>query len=189
MLECMNERQHKLLKPVCWIVVFVGLFLFSGMFWEKSLDPLIFDSSGEYRTDEVFKTISPLLCRVAMQLTFGWFYGLPCLFLGAVGLIFVYRSSERFPGFGPVAVSLALLSHLVILLFSVQFFFVPAGSSIRPMAWALLVFMISAGTFLVVEPISLIAIAREEPASVGIWGFILGITPWPFSSNAFAFIC
>lgn len=81
-----------------------------------------------------------------------------------------------------MALALAIAAHLLICLFSVQFFFVPAGSHIRPMGWAMFVGLVSVGAFIVVEPVSIISLFREKPRFLGVLGLVLGITPFPFSS-------
>jgi hypothetical protein len=184
----MGDRRYNVLKPIAWTATLTGLVLFSGMFWADVLNPLVFNSAGAYRTDGMFPLLSPILLRVNMALHLGWFYGLPFLFLGTGGLVFIYaRTNPRFPalqsrGFGTVALVLAIAAHLLIFLFSVQFFFVPAGSQIRPMGWALFVGLVSAGVFIVVEPVSIISLFREKPRFLGVLGMVLGITPFPFSS-------
>ena len=85
-------------------------------------------------------------------------------------------------GLGTQALSLAIAAHLMIFLFSVQFFFVPAGSHIRPMGWAMFVGMVSIGAFFIVECLSIISLVREKSRLIGVLGLILGITPFLFGS-------
>ena len=94
--------------------------------------------------------------------------------------------AERFPtlqsrGFGTAALAMAIAAHLLILLFSIQLFFVAAGSHIRPMGWAMFVGLVSVGAFILVEPISIISLFREKPRFLGLLGLVLGATQFPIS--------
>ena len=184
----MSERTQKIGKILAWSATILGCILISGMFWADILDPWIFNAKGDYRTDGIFRVLSPLLLRLNMTLALGWFKGLPLLFIGVAGLVFLYgRTSTRFSvmrsrPFTSVALSVVVLAHVVVFAISVQFFFVPAGSAIRPMAWAMFVGIVSFLSFLVAEPASIVATIREKPRFLGVAGMIGGISPFFFSS-------
>jgi hypothetical protein len=182
-----NSRQQ-FAKIVAWSAAIFGCILVTGTFWADVLDPLIFDAKGEYRTGGIFPILSPLLEQFNMALSFGWFKGLPFLFIGVAGLVFLYgRESVRFTvvrsrPFTSVALTVVLLAHAIIFAISAQFFFVPAGSAIRPMGWAMFVGIVSLVAFLLAEPISVVATIKERPRFLGIIGMVGGITPFFFSS-------
>ncbi len=71
---------------------------------------------------------------------------------------------------------------MLVFAFSVQFFFVPEGSQIRPIGWAFTMFVIAAGTAVVVVPTASFAMKKERPRLLGVIGLILGFTPIWFSS-------
>ena len=68
-----------------------------------------------------------------------------------------------------------------IVFISYPFFFVPRGRGIRPMAWAMALFVTAAGTFLVGLPCSFIGTTSNKRL-IGWLGVILGIAPWPLGS-------
>ena len=80
--------------------------------------------------------------------------------------------------FGFTACGVATLAHILVLVFSMPFFFVPEGSYIRPMGWTAMVFMIAVGTFVIAVPAGVIAIKKERPCFIGILGVVLGLTPF-----------
>jgi|SRR5579859_2406091 len=184
----MSERAQKICRILAWGAAILGCILVTGMFWAGVLDPLIFDPKGEYRTDGIFPILSPLLLQLSMTLQLGWFIGLPLLFTGVAGLVFLYgRKSSRFSAvrarpFTAVALVVVFLAHTIIFLISAQFFFVPAGSHIRPMGWAMFVAVVSFVSLLLVEPISIVATIKEKPRFLGIVGLVCGLTPFFFGS-------
>jgi hypothetical protein len=174
-----NEPRYRVLKRSSWGALLLGLLLCGMGFFRGVLDPFIFDSSGNFRRDGIFRDVSPVLLEAKGMLSYSVLWALPCLLLGIWGLIFYYaHTSERFPGLGRVAVALGVLVHLLVLVVSLPFFFVPAGDHIRPMAWAALLGLVSVGSFVLIEPISIIAVVKEEPPSPGVFGLILGVTPF-----------
>jgi hypothetical protein len=121
-------------------------------------------------------------------LNFGWFEGIPLFLLGLAGFVFLYsRDSVKFTfasvrPFTVVAFVLILTALIMILASSIQFFFVPKGSSIRPMGWTLFVGVIDIFTFLIVESFSIIAIIKEKPRFLSVVSAICGILPFLFTS-------
>jgi len=184
----MSERAQKVCKILAWGATILGCVLVTGAFWADIFDPLICDAKGEYRSDGIFPILSPLILRLSMMLHFGWCKGLPLLFVGVAGLVFLYgRKSVRFTAvrsrpFTSVALAIVVLAHAIVFAISAQFFFVPAGSHIRPMGWAMFVGIVSFVSLLLVEPVSIVATIRERPRFLGILGLIGGITPFFFSS-------
>jgi hypothetical protein len=181
-------KKRKPIRVLSIVATLIGIFLISGMFWAGVLDPLIFNSAGEYRTDGAFRTLSPVLLQARMRLSFGWFYGIPLFLLGLIGTIALQPQSDSKDSIfqrhrlGFAALGVAAIAHILVLASSIQFFFVPAGSHIRPMGWALMMFIIGAGTFVVAVPIGAIAIRKERPRYLGAIGLVLGLTPFWFSS-------
>lgn len=184
----MNARTEKAGKILAWSATIFGCMLITGIFWADILDPLIFNAQGENRTDGVFAILSPVLLQLSMALHFGWFKGLPLLFIGVTALVILYgRTSTRLSmvrsrPFTSVALVAIVLAHAIAFAVSAQFFFVPAGSEIRPMGWAMFVGIVSFLSFLVAEPASIVATIKEKPRFLGIIGMIGGITPFFLSS-------
>ncbi|MBI5724967.1 MAG: hypothetical protein HZA50_13485 [Planctomycetes bacterium] len=81
---------------------------------------------------------------------------------------------------GIVAITLGIAAHILIILFSLDLFAIPAGTHVRAMHWAYAVFMISTGAFFAVEPISIIAVIWGKPRTLGIIGMALGFTTFLF---------
>lgn len=183
----MSERAQKVWRILAWGATVIGCILATGTFWAGVFDPLIFDSTGDYRTDGIFPTLSPRLLRLSMALHSGWDKGLPLLFVGVAALVFLYgRKSVRFAAvrsrpFTAVALAIVVLAHAIILAISAQFFFVPAGSHIRPMGWTMFVYIVSFVSLLLVVPLSIVATIRERPRFMGIVGLVGAITPFFFS--------
>lgn len=183
-----SDSPSQLAKIVAWSVTILGCILITGTYWADVLDPLIFNAKGEYRTDGIFRVISPLLDQISMELYFGLFKGLPFLFIGVAGLVFLYgRTSARLSvmrsrPFASIALAVVVLTHVIVFGMSVQFFLVPAGSAIRPMGWAMFVGIVSFWSLLLAEPASIVAIIKEKPRFLGIIGMIGGIMPFFFSS-------
>ncbi len=165
-----------------------GIFLISGMFWADILDPLIYDNAGAYRTDGVFRALSPIVLQLKRFLDFGWLYGIPLLLAGLMGTILTLPIQDWKGGMlqrhrlAFCAIGVGVAAHVLALAFSVQFFFVPAGSHIRPMAWAVMGFIITLCTFVVCVPVGIASILKEKPRFLGVIGMILGFTPFWFSS-------
>jgi len=184
----MSEHAERVWKNLAWGATVLGGILVSGTFWAGVFDPLIFDSTGESRTDGIFPILSPLLFRLSMTLHFGWIKGLPLFFVGVGALVFLHGRKSvglavvRSRPFTAVALSIVVLSHAVIFAISAQFFFVPEGSHIRPMGWAMFVAIVSLMTFVLVAPVSIVATIREKPRFLGIVGLVGGFTPFFFSS-------
>lgn len=184
----MTDRAQKTFRLLAWIATILGCFLVTGTFWADILNPLIFDATGERRMDGIFPILSPLLLQINVALHFGWSKGLPLLFVGAAGLAFSYaRKSARFDAvrsrpFTSAALAVSLLAHVIVFAVSAQFFFVPAGSHIRPMGWAMFIAIVSFMCFVVVEPVSIIAIVKERPRALGIVGLVGGLTAFFFGS-------
>ncbi|MGB3086400.1 MAG: hypothetical protein WBC53_01505 [Phycisphaerae bacterium] len=165
----------------------LGVMLVSGDFWSDVLDPLIFDSSGHYRTGIVLGTLSRVLLQISRVLNFGWFYGTPLLLLGLTGLCHILTRSRLLPGWVRTrpkcgaALGVVASANALVLLFSVQFFFVPEGAYIRPMGWACFMFVVSICTLGVAGTLGIIAIVRERPRIAGAVCLVLALTPLFFS--------
>jgi hypothetical protein len=175
-------ERHKILRNLSITAFLVGISLFSGMYWANKLDFLIFDATGELRTDGIFGILSPIMFQAKTTLIFGWYYGIPLALLGILGIIATHAKwnveilEQHRMGFA--AIGVALVSHILVLVQSAQFFFIPAGTDVRPMGWALMMAVIAIGTFLVVVPTAVVAIVKESPRLVGIVALILGLTPF-----------
>jgi hypothetical protein len=152
--------------------------------WPSILYPLRFDAKGEFRTGGFSVILSPLLTLMDL----GWFTGLPFLFVGVAGLVFLYgKRSTRFAvvrsrPLTSAALAVVVFAHAIVFAISAQFFFVPAGAHIRPMGWAMFVAAVSFVSLLLVVPVSIVATIRERPRSLGFVGLLGGITPFFFSS-------
>jgi hypothetical protein len=89
--------------------------------------------------------------------------------------------SSRFRRVGFFSLRAALLAHLIILVFSVHLFFVPAGAEIRPMGWGAVMLGTCVLALLIVVPTAVIAIIKESPRLPGSIALILGFTPFWFA--------
>jgi hypothetical protein len=76
---------------------------------------------------------------------------------------------------------LAVGANAANFLLSIQFYFVPSGSNIRPMAWASLVGCIAVGGF-VALPFVLPAIRQRHRRFRAWLTVVLAITPFPLAS-------
>jgi hypothetical protein len=177
----------KFVKLIAWSATAIGLVLVSGMFWSDLLNPFIFNAKGDYRTDGIFSTLSPILLSVSMSLHLGWLRGLPILFVCLAGLVFIYsRTSVKLTAFRSrpftaTALVLVVMAHAIVVAVSVPLFFVPAGERIRPMGLAAFVCLVSFTTFLLVVPVSIVACIKEKPRWLGIIGLIGACTTLPVS--------
>jgi hypothetical protein len=158
--------------------------LLSGMFWAHALNPLIFDASGEFRTDGLFGVLSPVILQVSILLNLGWLLGLPPLLAGLAGLALFAPASTSSTSrpFARAALTVDAVTHLLIIAFSVQFLFVPAGASIRPMGWAMLMGLLDLVTLVIALPLSIVSVARERPPTIGAVAAFFSLTPFFFSS-------
>jgi len=82
---------------------------------------------------------------------------------------------------GIAALATGIGANLLVLIFSSGLFWVAPGESIRPMGWAAFMFMLGGATFVVVLPLSVIALVREKQSLLGVFGLILSLAPIPFS--------
>lgn len=160
-----------------------GLLLVIAPFCGDILNPLIFDAQGSYRNNGIFRT---LLLQADDVLHSGYVAGLLLLLIGVAGLVVLYgRKSIRFPAvrsrpFTFAALAAVALVHLFVLAFLAPFFFLPAGSHIRPMQLPVTLGLVALVSFLVIEPISLVATLKEKPRFLGIAGLLGGMTPSVF---------
>jgi hypothetical protein len=187
MFAQMNRRSKW--RRIFFAVTILGVVLVTGDLWsQKVFFPMIFDSSGNYRSGGIFFVVTPVLNFFDDLFGFGWFYGLPVLFGGLVGLAFTFPiDSARWQFFNSRPFSTASLvvtvsAHVLVFLFSIQFFFIPAGSEIRPMGWAGFMFLIAAFAFVIGLPLGIIAATREKPKFLGIIGIVMSFTASFFST-------
>ena len=176
----MSERSQKLCRVLAWCAAIPGLILVIAPFCGDILNPLIFDAHGEYRNEGTLRTV---LLEADDLLHFGYAAGLPLLLMGVAGLVLLYgRKSIRFPivrsrPFTFAALAAVGLVHLFVFASSAQFFLLPPGSHIRPMQWPVFLGLVALVSFLVIEPISLVATIKEKPRLLGMAGLLGGITP------------
>ena len=176
----MSERSQKVCRMIAWCVAIPGLFLVIAPFCGDILSPLIFDAHGSYRNKGIVRT---LLLQADEVLRFGYVAGLPLLLIGVAGLVLLYgRKSIRFPiirsrPFTFAALAAVALVHLFVLAFSAPFFFLPPGSPIRPMQLPAFLGLVALVSFLVIEPISIVATIKEKPRLLGMAALLGGITP------------
>jgi len=169
-------------------VVLLGIALTTGSMWAGILDPLIFDASGNERSNGLFPILSPLLLSLSMRLHFGWYHGSWLLLAGLGGMVFTIPENRKMLGhfrerrFSAAALAVTLGAHLMIVAFSIQFFFVPAGESIRPMGWAMFMFRIAAPAFVLGLPLAVVSLVKEKPKIFGALAGVLSCTPFFFSS-------
>ena len=173
--------KNRISRIIAFLAVVIGTILFSQLFWPDILGPLIYDQSGEYR-----KYHNLFLLLRELQ-NWSCLCSIPILMGGIAGLILTLppsQSGSRFASthrLGLAALTVAALAHLFIFVSSLDFFFVPAGSSIRPMMWAVVMSAIAAGTFLIAFPLSIFAMFRERPRILGAVTLILSLTPFFFA--------
>ena len=163
-------------------LVIVGI---ASGFWPCALHPLIFDETGDFRTDGIFRTLSPLLLRLDSFLSSeGPLLSVLLLTAGLAGLVFTTPVSEV-PGarrprrFVRAALAVVLSSHALVLLVSLPLFLVPAGQPVRAMGWALLVSFIAGVNFVLAVPLGALAIWKDKAVFLGGIALILGLTMTP----------
>jgi len=181
-------RRDPVIRILSVAATLLGVILVSGIFWDDVvLDPLIFDSSGQYRTGIVLGPLSRVLLQISWVLDDGFIYGTPLLLLGLAGLCHTLTRSRRLPEWvrtRPMcgaALGVVASANALVLLFSVEIFFVPEGASIRPMLLAVVVFVVSICTLVLAGTLGIIAIVRERPRIAGVVCFVLALTPFFFS--------
>jgi len=176
----MSDRSQKICRVIAWCAAISGLLLVIAPFCGDILNPIIFDAHGEYRSDGIVRA---LLLQADEVLHFGYVAGLPLLLIGIAGGIVLYGTrSTRFSllrshRFTFAALADVVLVHLFVLAFSAPFFLLPAGSHIRPMQWPVFLGLVALSSFVVVEPLSVVAAIREKPRFLGMVGVLGGVTP------------
>jgi hypothetical protein len=75
---------------------------------------------------------------------------------------------------------MAIIANSLSLVLSVQFFWVPPGAWIRPMGWALWIFIIGAGALLVL-PLVLFNLKRLRGRTWPKYAVVLALTPVPLA--------
>jgi hypothetical protein len=165
----------------------IGIFLCSGELWSDALTPLIYDSSGNYKPDKYFIGLSRELSGVQSFLGGGAIlgarlYGTLFVIVGVGGLAYTYaRANLKSPALrsrarGVSGLSMATMANLIIVLSSIEFFFIPTGDSIRPMGWAFYVVLIALGSFLILVPLGILCIFNEKPRFLGVLIVLFGIS-------------
>ena len=78
-----------------------------------------------------------------------------------------------------IVLCISAIFPLLALVSSLGFFDVPPGSVIRPMGWALLLFMLIGLGFILVLPCAIFAYYRERRLGLAFLAVILSLTPLP----------
>jgi hypothetical protein len=176
----MKDRLAKICRVVAWCFAVPGLLLVIGPFCGDILNPVIYDTHGEYRYDGTIRT---LLLQADEVRELGYIAGLPLSLIGMAGLIVFYgRKSLRFAvlrsrPFTFAALADIALVHGFVLAFMAPFFLLPAGSHIRPMQLPVFLGFVALASLIVIEPISVVATIKEKPRFLGLAGLLGGITP------------
>ncbi len=184
----MSERSPKFCRILIWVVFWVGLILVSPFFGARIPNAWMFNAPGDLRTDGIFGTLSPFLLEIdgTWGSTLCFFAGIPLFSLGFAGLVAIHARTSKFESVRShprttVALVIAGLAHLAIFAAMLPLFFVPAGQGIRPMALAVLTFMVSLMAAVVVIPVSVTAMVKEKARWLGLLGIMGGIAPFFFS--------
>lgn len=184
-----KDRKRRIGRVVSVLATILGIALVSNGFGFLSFDallPFIFDKTGNFRTDGIFRTLSPLLLELNTFLgNQGLFLGLSLIVVGFAGTAFTAPAREPMSGRQPrrflrAALAAALSSHGLVLMFSLPFFFVSEGH-IRDMGWAVLVVFISVVNFLLTLPLAVAAFVKDDSPRLAAIAFILGLTPLGFA--------
>jgi hypothetical protein len=85
---------------------------------------------------------------------------------------------ERYRQWGWLGLTVGLVGLGVVSLPAVEFFFLPAGTPVRPMAWACLVMISAFVTLLVGLPCAIVGF-RGGQKLVCTFALILAFAPWP----------
>lgn len=183
------NRLRRIGFVVSAICAMLGVFLRgSGYFWH-AWEPLIFDKAGNFRTDGIFNTLSPLLND--MRSYPGSLQGCILLLLllgaGAAGMAYTYPfrtypDAAKLPHrFANASLAVVLLMNVMVVVESVWLFSIPAGEHVRALNWAMLMFLIGIIGFMLTIPLSLAAIFRDRVPILGGTAMLLGLTPIPLS--------
>jgi hypothetical protein len=97
---------------------------------------------------------------VSLLLGLGWWWGIPLFVLSGVTLWLEPRPVQRQAG--PLALGIAIAANAVVGAWSIGFFSVPRGASIRPMATAAYQLEIALVCFLAVALLASYSIWRER---------------------------
>ena len=71
--------------------------------------------------------------------------------------------------------------NLVIVVNAVPFLFVPHGHGVRPMGWAVLMFVTAGAALWLGLPLALLSRLRGERGRLAGWGIVLSLTPLPLA--------
>ncbi|MCY2932000.1 MAG: hypothetical protein NTV86_21400 [Planctomycetota bacterium] len=184
----MNKR--KLARGVSLAVVLLSAaFYILCSHWLQLLGPFLFDETGNFRSDGIFKELSPAIMGFFGHLSSLYSCVLPlAMFLAGLAGVIALRPAGEKPGdpgrshrIGVTGIVVGGVANGLVLVFSSGLFFVHPGEHIRPMGWASLMFNLALVTLYVSLPISVVAIIREKPRYVGVISVVLGITPLPFA--------
>lgn len=141
-------------------------------------DSKIFTPEGEIRDT----TLAHLLLFLAMsgllpQIAF-------CFGYAGTGLIASRGFGEieflRDPKFASLRVSIFIttLTQLIVIYISLGFFFIPEGTDIRPMGWAVLLFLLAALNAAIAIPFSIAAFSKSGFPRLSLLSGVYALTPW-----------
>ena len=93
----------------------------------------------------------------------------------------MFQAFLKIPPSGMMALIAGVLGNGVVIAYAIPFLTLAPGTSIRPMAWAALMFLVALVTLIVGLPSALISFFSCSKR-VGIAGLLLSLTPLPLAS-------
>ena len=78
---------------------------------------------------------------------------------------------------------LAVAANAVVAVLSLQFYFVPAGSHIRPMGWAGFCAMVALASIAAVIPKAIISMRQSRRYLLPLVAIVLSLLPFPLASG------
>jgi hypothetical protein len=177
--------KHRVWNIMSIVAIVIGGILMSSELWADKVFYLAFGGHGDFGGDVSVPQM--LLVQVLSILEWGWSYGIHVFVAGVAVFILTLPLSPSRPAFtdthriGLASLTIAGCYHLGILIFSMGLFCVPVGSAIRPMVWTMSVLQIAAITCILALPLSVLALFKEKPKSLGILAFIFSLTPVIFA--------
>ena len=145
------------------------------------LGAILFLISALYLLISPGVSTTPPISTVAMFLHLAMQLG----FVGSYVLLLVSVAGVARPG--PASVFVGLITNGYVLFGSLQFFWVPRGASIRPMGWAMFVFLVSLVCFVTVAVLCIQGVRKDRTYGWMALSLPLGMSPFLIAGGVLQF--